>query len=162
MRKKEPLKVIIMISGCRLLALGNKRNNKKQTMQCESGFLLLEVLLAVTILAVALTTLLQSIIQSIDSGKITREYSKAMYLTSAKMWELKNDYAFRRDSSVGTDEGNYTREFSEYDWITEVEEDPERVVYKIRVTTKWIHSGKEKKFILESMVPFPRTKEDYE
>ena len=160
MRRNQLQEVmIIMIDG---IAISNKQKSKNKGFLSESGFLLMEVLLAVTILAVALTTLLQSIIQSIDSGKLTREHSQAMFLTNAKMWELKNKYSFRRDSTVGTDEGNYTREFSEYDWITEVEEDPDRIVYRIKVTTIWKHSGREKKFILESMVPFPRTKEDYE
>ena len=61
-----------------------------------NAFVLMEVLVSVAILAVGVTVLLQSIVSSLESNRLAREYSRAIFLAESKMWEYEQKYAYQK------------------------------------------------------------------
>lgn len=123
--------------------MGNKR-----------GFTLLEVMIAIAILGVALTVILQLFAQGLDSAKRSGEYSKAILYAKEKMEELiaMDDLA----------EGEESGEFDDvYRWHSEIKpaelEDEEGYQYfpmkilELTVRVSWLSDGKEKNFAVKTL-----------
>jgi hypothetical protein len=120
----------------------------------------MEVLVSVAILSVSVTLLLQSLMSSIDSNALTKEYSHAIFLAEGKMWEMEHKYAFQEDVETGSDYGEFDPPFHDYHWETEVEEDEELLEYTIEVTVLWNHRSQEVAYTLYLNVPMRRREED--
>lgn len=123
--------------------MGNKR-----------GFTLLEVMIAIAILGVALTVILQLFAQGLDSAERSGEYSKAVLYAKEKMEELiaMDDLA----------EGEESGEFDDvYRWHSEIKpaelEDEEGYQYfpmkilELTVRVSWLSDGKEKNFAVKTL-----------
>jgi general secretion pathway protein I len=120
------------------------QQQKKRT-RSEAGFTLLEVLLAVVILGVSLTTILLQFQTALRAGSISQERTNAVIYAKEKLESLKIEDELSESSQSGVLE-------SGYEWETEVslyeyeEEDPEEDIsyedlrhetYKLRATVKW-------------------------
>jgi len=125
---------------------------KKMKTSPESGFTLLEVLLAVVILSVSLTTILLQFQTALHAGSISRERTNAVIYAKEKLESLKIENELSESSESGTFENGY-------EWETEVSfyeyEDPEEGIsyedlrhetYKLRATIMW-NSGINKRQI---------------
>ena len=125
-----------------------------------SGFVLMEVLVSVAILAVGITLLLQSIVSSLDANRMTQEYTRAIFLAESKMWEFESEYAFEEDVATGTSYGYFDPPFQAFEWKSDIEEDEETVEYTIKVSVVWQHRGKDLEYSLETLVPMRRKEQD--
>ena len=118
---------------------------KKKRTRSQSGFTLLEVLLAVVILGVSLTTILLQFQTALHAGSIAQERTNAVIYAKEKLEALKIEDELSESSQSGTFENGY-------EWETEVslyeyeEEDQEEDIsyedlrhekYKLRATVKW-------------------------
>jgi prepilin-type N-terminal cleavage/methylation domain-containing protein len=124
------------------------------------GFALMEVLVSVAILSVGITLLLESIITSLDSNRITQEYSRAIFLAETKMWQLEKEYAYKEDMTTGESTGYFDPPFHQFDWETEVQEEDRLVEYHLRVTIRWKHRDRDQEFTVRSLAPMRRNERD--
>ena len=120
------------------------QKQKKRT-RSQAGFTLLEVLLAVVIMGVSLTTILLQFQTALHAGSISQERTNAVIYAKEKLESLKIEDELSESSQSGTFENGY-------EWETEVslyeyeEEDQEEDIsyedlrhetYKLRATVKW-------------------------
>lgn len=116
---------------------------QKKKPRTEAGFTLLEVLLAVVILGVSLTTILLQFQTALHAGSISQERTTAVIYAKEKLESLKIENELSESSQSGTFDNGY-------EWETEISlyeyEDPEEGVsyddlrhetYKLRSTIKW-------------------------
>jgi len=120
------------------------QKQKKRT-RSQAGFTLLEVLLAVVIMGVSLTTILLQFQTALHAGSISQERTNAVIYAKEKLESLKIEDELSESSQGGVLE-------SGYEWETEVslyeyeEEDQEEDIsyedlrhetYKLRAAVKW-------------------------
>jgi general secretion pathway protein I len=82
----------------------------------QSGFTLLEVMIAVAVLAIALTTLLGSQSQSISLANEAKFFTTASLLGKGKMAELE----LAESDELKDDSGDFGEDFPGYGWEVEV------------------------------------------
>lgn len=145
----------------RLLGLRKSRAAKRFPARGgRHSFVLMEVLVSVTIMAVGITVLLQSIINSLEANQITRNFTRGVFLAEGKMWELENEYGYMEDMPTGPSYGEFDPPFHDYTWEAEVSAEEDLVEYRIEVTVKWIHRKREKEYTLRTVVPMRREERD--
>lgn len=125
-----------------------------------AGFILMEVLVSVAILAAGVTVLLESIISSLDANRLTQEYSRAIFLAETKLWEMERKYAWQIGQETGESSDHFAPPFQDYSWRTEVESEDSAVEYRIKVTVLWMHRGREMDYSIELLVPMRRDERD--
>ncbi len=118
---------------------------QKKRTRSQAGFTLLEVLLAVVIMGVSLTTILLQFQTALHAGSISQERTNAVIYAKEKLESLKIEVELSESSQSGTFENGY-------EWETEVslyeyeEEDQEEDIsyedlrhetYKLRAAVKW-------------------------
>jgi general secretion pathway protein I len=86
--------------------------------ELEAGFTLLEVMVAVAIIAIAFVSLLSSQSQSISVATLSRFETTASMLAGQKLALLQ----VARFEEVTSAEGDFEEEFSDFHWQTEVAE----------------------------------------
>ena len=127
------------------------QKQKKRT-RSEAGFTLLEVLLAVVILGVSLTTILLQFQTALRAGSISQERTNAVIYAKEKLESLKIEDELSESSQSGTFENGYEweTEVSLYEYEDQEEdisyEDLRHETYKLRATVKW-NSGINKRQI---------------
>ena len=128
-------------------------------MRKPRGFLLFEIMVAVTMVGIAMATVLQSISFSLVTARVTRDYEMASALLSQKMWEVTSLPSAEPGSSQGT--------FSEHPGFRytvvvedllpgEASDDPSIIVKslaKITVTLFWEFRGKTKQLMAQTYMP---------
>jgi general secretion pathway protein I len=93
-----------------------KKNSRKKTSQ--TGFTLLEVMVAVAIIAMSFVSLLGSQSQSISIAGISRFETIAAMLAREKLTELQ----LTGFDQAGNSAGRFEDEFTDYSWQAEVKE----------------------------------------
>jgi general secretion pathway protein I len=83
----------------------------------DGGFTLLEVMIAISLLAISLTTLFGSQSQSVSLGSITKFNTQAPLLAQLKLTEFS-----RTPESPASDSGDFGDEFPGYKWKIETED----------------------------------------
>jgi general secretion pathway protein I len=127
------------------------QKQKKRT-RSQAGFTLLEVLLAVVILGVSLTTILLQFQTALHAGSISQERTNAVIYAKEKLESLKIEDELSESSQSGTFENGYEWEtkVSLYEYEDQEEdisyEDLRHETYKLRATVKW-NSGINKRQI---------------
>ena len=125
---------------------------KKKKPRSEAGFTLLEVLLAVVILGVSLTTILLQFQTALRAGSISQERTNAVIYAKEKLESLKIEDELSESSQSGVLESGYEweTEVSLYEYEDQAEdissEDLRHETYKLRATVKW-NSGINKRQI---------------
>ncbi|MCI5134862.1 MAG: type II secretion system protein GspI [Candidatus Electrothrix sp. AW2] len=89
-----------------------------QTASSHKGFTLLEVMIAVAIIAMTFVSMLASQSQSLSIAEISRFETMAAMLAQQKMTELQ----LEEFDELGNDSGSFADEFANYSWQTEVRE----------------------------------------
>ncbi len=116
---------------------------KKKNPRSESGFTLLEVLLAVVILGVSLTTILLQFQTALHAGSISQERTNAVIYAKEKLESLKIEDELSESIQGGALESGHEweTEVSLYKYEDQAEdisyEDLRRETYKLRATVKW-------------------------
>jgi len=131
------------------------------------GFLLIEVLVATTLLAVGVTAALDAIFRCLEATKETRMYTKAVFLAQKQMSEMETEISFNDDFDVPTS-GDFDDE-PNYRWQVRVEEDEDFWTRRIAVSVIWARNPDDiydderyTVYRVVTEVPMPRYPEDYE
>ncbi len=92
-------------------------HNNHSSHNIDAGFTLLEVMIAVVILAIGLTTLFGSQSQSVSLAGLAKFNTIAPQLAQLKLSELKI-----QEEEITTDNGDFEDGFEDYSWAVEVDE----------------------------------------
>jgi len=106
------------------------RKGLKVKVNSSSGFTLLEVMLAMAILAIALVAVFQSQSQSISMVGQARFATTASLLAQSKMAEVET----MDPGKINADSGDFGDDFPDYSWKVDVTETQVENVKKIEVT----------------------------
>lgn len=116
---------------------------KKKKPRSEAGFTLLEVLLAVVILGVSLTSILLQFQTALHAGSISQDRTNAVIYAKEKLESLKIEDELSESSQSGVLESGYEweTEVSLYEYEDQADdisyEDLRHETYKLRATVKW-------------------------
>lgn len=111
------------MTACKYTLLNKKGRNTH-------GFTLLEVMLAMAILAIALVAVFQSQSQSISMTNISRLATTAPLLAQSKMAEIEG----MDPKNIGSGSGDFGDNFPDYSWRADVMETEISSFKKIEVT----------------------------
>ncbi len=135
-----------------------KKPNPRGARACkrlDRGFTLLEVIVALAILSIGVTAILELFSGGLRLGRVSQEYTRAMNFASLKMEEI----ATQNTVEEGEDEGEFDDTFR---WKVGVEKvdilpgdkgtefKPPAELYHIRVSILWKSGAKEKSASLET------------
>lgn len=124
-------------------------------LRLEKGFTLIEVIIALAILGIGLTVIMELFSGGLRLGRVSQEYTKAMNFASLKLEEMTG----QKTIEAGEDEGEFDKTFR---WRTGVEKvdilpydkgtefKPPVDLYHIRVNVLWTSGSKERSAGLES------------
>lgn len=142
------------------------KRSQKRVKQCTKAFVLVEVLVSMTILAIAGTVLLRSVQNSLSASRRARDTAKIIFLAKSKIHEYEMLYIFKPLAPMGVDRGRFEqRRDHDFLWTAEVYHDKKRDAYIITVWvkkddgvkhTRRYRKREEKGFKLVSMVPTAR------
>ena len=131
----------------------HKRNRVDRRF--DRGFTLLEVIIALAILGIGLTVIMELFSGGLRLGRVSEEYTKAMNYACLKMEEI----AIQNTVTEGEDEGEFN---DTYRWKVNVEKvdilpgdkgtefKPPVEFYHVRVNITWTAGSKERSASLES------------
>jgi len=105
------------------------------------GFMLLEVLLSASIVAVGVVFVIGSFITSVKIFKASRSYLRALYLAENKMWE----YEETGEIEEGGDEG-FFEDYKGAKWTVEAREIDEIPLNETALEVVLEEGGKKRKF----------------
>ncbi len=102
------------------------------------AYILIEVLMAMTILALAGTVLIRALTQAVNATSMVRDVSKSIYLTKLKLHEIELAYSRRDNVELGEFSDRFRQPGAEkYRWHALIEYDRDRDAYIITVQTTW-------------------------
>lgn len=97
------------------------------------GFTLLEVMVALLIIATSFIVLLHSRNQSVLAADYARRMTIATLLATEKMGEMEQGEL----SNTGEDIGNFGEDYPEFMWKTAISDTPYEQVREVRVEVSW-------------------------
>lgn len=110
------------------------------------GFTLLELIVAIAILAVALFGVMQAVTQGINSSIVSRERARAVELAELKLTELRLDPALE----PGVSDGDFGDQQPDWTWTSDVVETEQEGLLRLLVTVSWAHGGQERSVEVET------------
>ncbi len=135
--------------------------------QARSGFMLIEVLVATTLLAVGVTAAMNAIFNSLRATTETRMYTQALFLAQRLMSEFES--RARLDDEYNVPSGGEFDDAPNFRWKASSVRDNEFWTRRISVTVIWtldqrnLYSQDEGTYYrIVTEVPRPRYPEDYE
>ena len=105
--------------------------------QC--GFTLLEVVVALTIAAIALPVLLQSFSEGTKNQSLIENKTTALYLLKLRMSEIE----MMGELDPGSEEGEFDTD-SLFQWSSDISESDTEGLYEVTVTVNWQERGQER------------------
>jgi general secretion pathway protein I len=105
----------------------------------QRGFTLLEIVVALTIAAIALPALLQTFSQGTKTQSLIENRTTALYLLRLRMSEME----MLGYLEVGSEEGEFGTD-SRFGWTSEVAETDAEGLYEVTVIVHWQERGQEK------------------
>jgi hypothetical protein len=104
----------------------------------QAGFMLIETLLAVVILAVGLTLVVRSFGSSVSALGTSADYTKAMGLLEERLWELE----VKGSIAPGVLTGEFSEEDGKFHWQVDASELKDLDLCETQVTVSWERRGK--------------------
>ena len=130
----------------------------------DKGFTLMEIMVAVAILGIALTVILELFAGGLRLGRKSEEYSRAVFYGRQLLEEL----CLKKNFPGPVEEGVFTG--SDYRWRYEVapvclvDNDQEKKfplnIFKIKVFVFWPSGGKEKNLVFETIKTVAKPEEE--
>lgn len=125
-------------------------------MKNRKGFTLLEVLVALALLAIALTVVIQLFSANLKALYASGDYISATIKADSKLREILSDDKLSEGSwSLITDDG-YTIEGNIYKTLKERTEDLNIELLEIDLTVKWMVGVREKSITLKTIKMVPK------
>ncbi len=104
----------------------------------KQGYILLEVLVAMTVFAMAGGVLMRSLMNAYEATRTLRDITKAIYLTQTILHDLELRYNRRAEVQLGEFDGYYPYPgTSKFRWHAKIEYDKQKDGYIISVRTTW-------------------------
>lgn len=113
----------------------------------QRGFTLLEIVVALTIAAIALPALLRAFSEGTKKHSLIENRTTALYLLKLRMSEIEMLGAL----DVGSEEGEFGTD-SRFGWISEVSETETEGLYEVIVTVHWQERGREESVELTTYI----------
>ncbi len=133
--------------------MNGKRRHVPAFFQADDGFTLIEILVAISIMAICLTVILQLFSGGLRAGKLSDDYTRAVFHGK----EIMEEILLSNMLEEGINEGRFN---DSYGWKTEVvriEQDEEEEsklpidTFTIKVQVTWGGTEKNKSFELETI-----------
>ncbi len=99
----------------------------------KKGFTLIEVMIAIAIIAVALVVILHSYGLGVSMANVSQDFSLATLLAQGKMAEIE----LEGFPEVGGEEGDFGEEYPRFTWRKRVTETPIEDLRKVTLTVSW-------------------------
>jgi Tfp pilus assembly protein PilV len=132
----------------------------------QSGFMLIEVLVATTLLAVGVTAALNAIFNSLRATTETRMYTQALFLSQKLMSEFES--RIKMDDDYDVPSGGEFDDPPNFRWKASSVRDKEFWTRRIAVTVIWAGNknelyddNEENYYRIVTEVPMPRYPEEY-
>ncbi|MEW6586850.1 MAG: type II secretion system protein [Nitrospirota bacterium] len=123
----------------------------RSSVNSAGGFTLLEVLMAVAILGIAITVVLQLFSANLRAISVSGDYVSASTSAEAKMRELLSEEELEEQSSSEVTTDGYRIDTSITETLKERTETLEVRLLEVAVTVRWLRGGKERSFTLRSL-----------
>ena len=149
--------------------MGQTREGRERPIVRESklppsndGFTLIEILVAISILAISLVVILQLFSGGLKSSRLSDEYTRGIFHAREKMGEV----LLSKEVSAGETEGEFSDSFRwkcQIELIESVEEDEEKLpfnMFNIKVDIVWDVGDKEKRFQVSTIKIVEKKKDD--
>ena len=117
--------------GCLRRHIANKKNQR--------GFTLLEIVVALTIAALALPVLLRAFSEGTKKQSLIENRTTALYLLKLRMSEME----MLGELEAGSEEGEFGTD-SRFQWTSDVAESDVEGLYEVTVAVIWQERGQEK------------------
>ena len=114
--------------------------------QRPAAFTLLELIVAIAIMAIALFGVMQVVTQGINSSISSRDRARAVELAELKLTELRLDPALE----PGVTDGDFGDEQPGWSWSSEVMETELEGLLRLRITVSWQHGGQDRSVEVET------------
>jgi len=129
----------------------SRQKQRFSLLNSRQGFTLLEILVAIAILSIAVTVILQLFSANLRSISVSGDYVSAATKAQVKMRELLDEETFRDQSlSEVTDDG-YRIDTSIAETLQERTENLEVRIFEIAVTVHWAKGIKERSLTLRTL-----------
>lgn len=115
------------------------------------GFTLLEVLVAIAILGIAITVVLQLFSANLRAISVSEDYVSAATKAEAKMREILSDDKLSEKSSSETTDDGYRIDISITDALKERTDNLQVRILEIGLTLHWTRGTKERSLTLKTM-----------
>ena len=149
--------------------MGQSKEGKKGSIgygpkfsSSKNGFTLIEILVAISILAISLVVILQLFSGGLKSSRLSDEYTRGIFHAREKMGEI----LLAKEVSAGETEGEFSDSFRwkcQIELIENVEEDEEKLpfnMFNIKVDIIWDAGGKEKRFQVSTIKIVEKKKDE--
>jgi general secretion pathway protein I len=147
-RKKSAPKYFIKAETMSVI---KKKMFFRNSLATRSGFTLLEVLVALSILGMAVTVILQLFSANLRSISFSENYVKVAMEAEAKMREILDSQDFPEKSWNGKTEGGYRYEASVTNVLAERTDNLKVKMVEISVSVFWTEGGKERSSKLKTL-----------
>ena len=127
-----------------------------------NGFTLIEILVAISILAISLVVILQLFSGGLKSSRLSEEYTRAIFHAKEKMEEV----LIPKELSEGGLQGEFEDSFrwkSEIVRIEDPEEDDKKLpfnMFEIKIGVMWDEGEKERRFEISTMKVVEKNTDD--
>ncbi len=115
------------------------------------GFTLLEVLVAIALLGIAITVVLQLFSANLRAIAASEDYVSAIIKAEAKMRDVLDDQDISEKSWSETTDDGYRIDVSIYDAVKDRTENLQVKLLEINLIIRWIKDTKERSLTLKSM-----------
>lgn len=112
-----------------------KTTSKKLFLINKKGFTFFEIMVALSVIAIALTTVYKLHCQTISMNYSTIFYSVAPMLAQGKLSELE---VLSTNDAISSDSGNFNHPFDSYTWSVDINEPDEIELEKVSKNLKKI------------------------
>jgi prepilin-type N-terminal cleavage/methylation domain-containing protein len=120
-------------------------------MQTQRGFTLLEVILSVSIISIALITIINCFLLIAQSETTVSNYLKALLLLDSKLYEINVQRA-----NQYIQKGRFDYPFKKFSWYVRQGPTPFHDIRSISLFISWQQAKKEKKIELNTYLSVPK------
>lgn len=125
------------------------RNTECGIRDTRYGFLLFEIMVAVTILSIGLTLILRSFTTTIDAVRVSQDHTRAILLLEQKVFELER-VGF---AAPGTSSGKFKGALQMFEWELESTELEEVPLNQVTMSVKWQTTRRPQKVSVVTFLP---------
>ena len=145
-----------------ILSLGLQKSQSMNRKVFKKGFTLIEVMVALAILGIAITVIVELFSGNLRLARKSEDFSRAVFYGRQLLEELCLKQKFPKNVEEGTFEGNFRWKY-EIEPVTLVDEEQEEKfpleVFKIKVSVYWPAKDKEKTLTFETLKTLVKNEE---